>query len=101
MVVTVTDVNDYSPSCTLGAYVYDHPEDVTISSTVIVDISNDCSDDDDSSPNNDLMYDIQGVNGVNGDDGIFQLGASNGQLEFASQPNFESASEHIVVITVC
>ena len=67
---------------------------------MIVDVTSGCSDDDDSSPNNDLAYDIESVNGVVGNDGIFQLGASNGELEFASAPNFESATEHIVVITV-
>ena len=67
---------------------------------VIVDVSTGCSDDDGSSPNNDLTYVIESVDGVNGNAGKFQVGSNTGQLEFASQPNYEAASDHIVVITV-
>ena len=65
---------------------------------MIVDLTNDCSDNDDKAPNNVLEYSIESVNGIN-NDGIFQIGTSNGQLKFASQPNF-SQSEHVIVITV-
>ena len=82
----------------MSTNVHTYAEDVTISSTNILDLSSDCSDSE-ASPNGDLGFAITSVNGVTGT-GIFALGASSGVLTFASQPNFETASEYVLIITV-
>ncbi|XP_053377420.1 cadherin-23-like [Mercenaria mercenaria] len=60
VIVTVTDINDMTPSCTPVLQTVSFTEN-TADGTTIASLT--CSDDDDTSPNNALSYAIVSVNG--------------------------------------
>jgi hypothetical protein len=92
--ITVTDVNDNTPSCSPLTYVVTKREDVG-AGTSIATLS--CSDADGTSTHNTQSYTITTVNGVSGA-GVFAIDSAGAVT--TTGLDYETAASHDIVITV-
>ncbi|KAL3853661.1 hypothetical protein ACJMK2_017186 [Sinanodonta woodiana] len=92
LTVSITDVNDKTPSCTSSLYSASVSEDAS-SGTSVTQIT--CTDNDFSSPNKDLSYAI-----TNGNSGTAFSISSTGEVTTVNSLDRETTSNYLLVIEV-
>ncbi|XP_070557466.1 protocadherin Fat 4-like [Ptychodera flava] len=95
--LTITDFNDNAPVCTPSYVELEEPEDIA-PTTTITTLS--CSDDDAGPDNNRLTYTIIQEDGTASSGTKFSIDATGGQVKIASALDFETSTEHTLVIDV-